>query len=341
MNILLTSHRFFPDLGGIETHSQILANFFSKAGHHVALATKSLEKLSSERTDFDFQIFRSPSARVLLNLYKKADVILQNNIQVQTLWPSFLLNKPVVITIQTWIRSSSGHTRLLDHIKKIMLWRATYVVAISESVRKSTFPKATVIPNSYNNEIFKISETISRSREMVFVGRLVSDKGADLLVKVFASIARDTHAMLTIVGKGPEEGALRDLVAKLGIQERVDFCGPLAGEELAKMLSRHEIAVIPSIWEEPFGIVALEAAACGCVVVGSDGGGLPDAIGPCGMLFKRGDPVDLEKVLRYLLKDSNLRNNIRESSGPHLEKHRMDLLSKKYLNLLENITKKK
>ena len=341
MNILLTSHRFFPDLGGIETHSHILANFFLKSGHNVVLATKSMENLSAERKEFDFPIFRSPSARILLNLYRKADVILQNNIEVQTLWPSFLFNKPVVITIQTWIRSASGHTRLLDHLKKIMLLRAAYVVAISESVRKSTFPKAVVIPNSYNDEVFKIHPTLSRSREFVFVGRLVSDKGADLLIKVFASIARDTQAMLTIVGAGPEEATLRDLVAQLEIQGRVDFSGPLAGEELAKMLYRHEIAVIPSIWEEPFGIVALEAAACGCVVVGSDGGGLPDAIGSCGLLFKRGDPVDLEKVLRRLLEDSNLRNEIRSSSGPHLEKHRMDLLSKKYLNLLENLTKRK
>jgi glycosyltransferase involved in cell wall biosynthesis len=341
MNILFTSHRFFPDLGGIETHSRILGNFFLEAGHNVVLLTKSLGHVSSDKENFDFSIVRCPDIRTLINHYRQADVVFQNNIEAHTLWPSFFIKKPVVITIQTWVRSTSGKEKFRDYFKKMMLRRADCVVAISESVRKATFPKALVIPNSYDDSVFKINHGLPRSRELVFVGRLVSDKGVDLLVNVFSSIACNIRAKLTIVGVGPEESALRALVVSLGIQDRVDFAGPLTGAKLAEMLGRHEIAVIPSIWEEPFGIVALEAAACGCVVVGSDGGGLPEAIGPCGLLFKRGDPVDLEKVLRRLLGDSSLRDSIRASSIRHLEMHRMDFLSKKYLNLLENLPKRK
>jgi glycosyltransferase involved in cell wall biosynthesis len=341
MNILFTSHRFFPDLGGIETHSRILVDFFLKAGHKVVLVTKSLGHMKVDRENFDFPIFRRPNNLLLWNLHCQADVVFQNNIEAQTLWPSFFVKKPVVITIQTWICSASGQMRLRDYFKKMMLRRAACVVAISESVRKSSFPNALVIPNSYDESVFKINQGLCRSRELVFVGRLVSDKGVDLLVNVFSSIARNTLAKLTIVGVGPEEAALRALVISLGIQARVDFVGPLTGAELAEMLGSHEIAVIPSIWEEPFGIVALEAAACGCVVVGSDGGGLPEAIGPCGLLFKRGDPLDLERVLRRLLEDSSLRDSIRVSSVRHLEMHRMDFLSKKYLDLLENLPKQK
>ena len=71
MKILFTSHRFLPDVGGIETHSLILANFFIKAGHKVVLVTKSYGQSRVDREKFDFPIFRRPNNLLLWNLYRR------------------------------------------------------------------------------------------------------------------------------------------------------------------------------------------------------------------------------------------------------------------------------
>lgn len=338
MKILFTSNRFFPDVGGIETHSRILADFFHRAGHEVVLTTQTPSHSESVTAGFDFRVVRRPGLAELLRLHAWADLIFQNNIESRTLWPALFHRKPVIITIQTWIRSSSGKIRWIDRLKKIMLHRANRVVAISESVRKNTFPAATVIPNSYDDSTFKILSGIARERDVIFVGRLVSDKGVDLLLSAFSALPRDRSLTLTVTGAGPEEARLRAMTKILDVGERVDFTGPVCGEALTRLLNAHRIAVVPSTWEEPFGIVALEAAACGCVVLGSDAGGLPEAVGPAGCLFRRGDVEDLKNHLWKMIRDDLLQVPFRAEVTRHLEKHQADFLSKKYLELIEKIS---
>lgn len=325
-------------MGGIEIHSRSLASFFHRAGHELVLTTQTPAGIGLEQTAFDFPVIRQPDLTEILRLHGWADLIFQNNIESRTLWPALFHRKPVLITIQTWIRSSTGEIRWIDRLKKNMLHRAKRVVAISESVRKKTFPAATVIPNSYDDTIFKIHGGVARERGLIFVGRLVSDKGVDLLLRAFSALPGERAQTLTVAGTGPEEARLRRMAESLGVRERVDFTGPVCGEALARLLNAHRIAVVPSTWEEPFGIVALEAAACGCVVLGSDAGGLPEAVGPAGCLFRRGDVEDLKNQLLKLIHDDSLQQQFRVGAASHLEKHRAAVLSKKYLELIEEIS---
>ena len=138
---------------------------------------------------------------------------------------------------------------------------------------------------------------------------------------------------LTLIGSGPEENSLRRLASELGVKAR--FAGALRGEELVLELNRHQILAVPSRWPEPFGNVALEGMACGCVVVGSDGGGLPDAIGPGGLIFRTGDIGHLIEQLRSLLRDHQLREDLRAASGTHLKKHLEETVSRFYLKAVE------
>src|SRR2546430_13578700 len=87
---------------------------------------------------------------------------------------------------------------------------------------------------------------------------------------------------MIVDGTGQELSPLRKRKQKLGIQHHVIFAGPKRGAELAEILNRHQILVVPSRYDEPFGVVALEGIACGCVVVGSSGGGVPPGLGRCG-----------------------------------------------------------
>jgi glycosyltransferase involved in cell wall biosynthesis len=194
-----------------------------------------------------------------------------------------------------------------------------------------------IIPNTYREEIFRLLPEIERERELIFVGRLVSDKGVDVLLDALAQLqTRGLRPHLTIVGAGPEETALRRQAEQLGLQPQVEFAGAKRDEDLAKVLNAHRIMVVPSRWSEPFGIVALEGIACGCIVVGSEGGGLPEAIGECGPTFPNGDSQALADVLAELLNSDEKLSSFRAAAEAHLARHRPAEVARAYLKVFEN-----
>ncbi len=92
-----------------------------------------------------------------------------------------------------------------------------------------------------------------------------------------------------------------------------------------------------SRFDEPFGIVALEGIACGCVVVGSEGGGLPEAIGPCGRTFKNGDAQDLARVLAELLRHPEDDDTYLRHAEKHLVSHRTDHVAAAHLRIFTEV----
>lgn len=333
MNILLTSNRFFPEIGGIETISEILGCHFKNAGHDVLVITQTQGDHSCNQ-QFPFRILRRPSARQLLGSFQWADVVLQNNLEVRQLWPLLVSKKPLVIGLQTWIRTSAGERSSLQWLKLNALRAADSLIACSDAVRQDCSSRAAVIGNPYNSALFRHVDGVERLQKIVFLGRLVSDKGADMLIKAFAAL-KSSHWQLSVIGDGPERAALQRLAAELGIAERVDFAGALNGMALVRALNEHEVMVVPSRWREPFGVVALEGLACGCIVLASDGGGLPDAVGSAGVLFRRGDQGDLESQLSRLLLDESWRQQLRASATDHLQAFHQDVVCNRYLSVLE------
>nr|WP_286194763.1 glycosyltransferase family 4 protein [Synechococcus sp. CCY 0621] len=234
-------------------------------------------------------------------------------------------------------------------VKRWILRRSTASIAISEAIRRSSCEGSLVIGNPYRSELFKCFPGLDRQRDFVFVGRMVSDKGVDLLLHAFAvlvsnrNILREAQAQaigeqltLTLIGDGPEILSLHRLVNQLGISMNVSFVGTLKGENLAHCLNQHRVLVVPSRWDEPFGNVALEGAACGCIVVGSDGGGLPDAIGDGGILFISGSLEDLVSKLQMALTLSDHeRFCMRSRSKTHLQRHTEQHVAAQYLAVLK------
>ena len=82
MNILFTSNRFFPDIGGIESVSSLLASYFVEAGHSLRLITQSVGDPAVDRQRFNFSIVRQPSFLDLLACYRWSDLVYQNNIEL-------------------------------------------------------------------------------------------------------------------------------------------------------------------------------------------------------------------------------------------------------------------
>jgi glycosyltransferase involved in cell wall biosynthesis len=118
----------------------------------------------------------------------------------------------------------------------------------------------------------------------------------------------------------------------------VEFCGAVAGEDLVSILNRHRVVAIPSRWREPFGMVALEGMACGCVPIGSDGGGLPNAVGEAGLTFPRGSIEGLVDGLRRLFLEPDLLDGLENRAEAHLARNRLDVVCAKYLEIFRSVS---
>ncbi len=131
-----------------------------------------------------------------------------------------------------------------------------------------------------------------------YVGRLESHKGVDVLLE---AVAGDPRLFLRIAGGGPLAQSLRARVTAAGIDERVDFAGPLGQVDLPEFYRSLDVLAMPSLttpsWVEQFGRVAVEAMACGTPVVASDSGALPEVVGDAGMLVPQGDSSSLRRAL--------------------------------------------
>lgn len=327
MKILLGSHHFFPSTGGIETVSDLLAREFVELGHEVRLITQT-----EGGGDFPFPIVPRPGPVELFRQVRWCDVFLQNNISLRTLWPLLFVRRPLCIAHQTWITNADGTVGWQHRLKRFVL-RFAKSLAISNAIAEQLPSSSVRVGNPYNDEVFRNLQT-ARTTELIFVGRLVSDKGAELLLEALALL--DANPRLTIAGDGPERARLEKQAADLKLQSQVDFVGNQTSEQLAKILNEHQILAVPSRWREPFGIVALEAIACGCVVVGSAEGGLAEAIGPCGITFPNGDARALADALARLLGDHAECDRLRQNASAHLARFTPRHVARIYLETMES-----
>jgi glycogen(starch) synthase len=333
MKILFSSYAFRPGVGGIETVSAILAEEFVSAGHEVQLITETAGEDLERR---GYGVTRRPSLRKIFSLLRWADIFFQNNISLPALLPALAVAKPSIVVHQTWIRNPRGGLGWKDRLKRMLLARVTNV-AISQAIADDLERSCVINPNPYRDASFRLIPGVVRNRDLVFLGRLVSDKGVDLLLRALRDVRQEgSTPTLTIIGTGPEEQALRALVRELDLREQVEFVGEKSGDELAMLLNRHRIMVVPSRWAEPFGVVALEGIACGCAVLGSEDGGLKEAIGPGGITFKNGDQASLAAALDQLLRDRVLEEFLRRAGPAHLLRFKASEVARAYLQLIED-----
>lgn len=139
-----------------------------------------------------------------------------------------------------------------------------------------------------------------------FLGRLTRDKGVDVLAHAMATLSRSSERETRLVlagenrfGNSADDQVIAGALAPLG--DRVDHLGWTGREEFFASV---DIAVFPSSWEEPFGLVAAEAMAAGIPFVISDSGALPEvAGGDHPWIARRGDSADLARVIHHAIDD--------------------------------------
>ncbi|MGH7587701.1 MAG: glycosyltransferase family 4 protein [Gemmatimonadota bacterium] len=173
-------------------------------------------------------------------------------------------------------------------------------------VERAGISPVEVVPNAVPEPARVAVENEIEPYAIGFAGRFVAEKGVQVLVDAFEIVvARQPRARLVLVGDGPERPIIERRIEALRLAERVEITGWVPREEVDRRLATVGVQVVPSLWEEPFGLVAAEAMMRGTPVVASDIGGLGELVeqGRTGMLVPPGDPEALATTMLTLLEN--------------------------------------
>ncbi|MBI4917837.1 MAG: glycosyltransferase family 4 protein [Acidobacteria bacterium] len=272
----------------------------------LTLVPVGVPKASSHETYWDE--FGRLAAGAIGSLRPSADVVHAHDWMAARpgIAASSELGVPLVMNVHLPQQADPGRCREAEGLAK-----AAAVIVNSASVldelaeRGADRGRIHVIPNGVDGTVFRpAADWPADDGSLLFVGRLVPQKGADVLLRAHAALlARDPETRLDIVGDGESELYLRRLTHYLGTSPAVRFAGWAQGDDLVAAFQRAAVVAIPSRYE-PFGIVALEAMACGRPVVASAVGGLAEVVSTrIGALVPAEDHLSLAAALARLLAD--------------------------------------
>lgn len=215
----------------------------------------------------------------------------------------------------------AGGSRLKDYVNR---WAVKHIhagVACSQRVatswRNYGWPEESlyVVPHWVDSQRFKPSKDRAEARRIaglpeqrpivMYVGRVVQDKGIEVLLRACGSMNKD--ASLVIVGRAEDSyvDRLKTIASELRISSRVMMIGNVA--ETEKYYRAADIVVVPSICDEAFGIVAIEAMASGALTITSSSGELPNVLGEANrdLVFTSENTQELSAMLDIWLNDHN------------------------------------
>ncbi len=278
MKILIGSRLYSPSIGGIETHTEMLSREFVALGHEVRIVTRTI---GASGKNEEVEVVRSPSAKKLFSLVQWCDVFMQQQVSLRDAWPLLMTRKKWVVVHHSWLRNGR-ESRTINDLVKIFLLRAASNIAVSMAIAEDIKGlKAQVIQNPYDEKLFlKYENNLIRTRRILFVGRLIPEKGLDVILNAL-SLLRSNGVVVdcTVVGDGPEKNSLLNQAKHLGLDSQICWMGAVERNRVPDLMRKHSILVVPSRWNEPFGIVVLEGLASGCRVVASDRRGIREAGG--------------------------------------------------------------
>ncbi len=284
-------------------------------------------------------------------------------IQVHSTWPMGLaapllareMGIPFILTLHM-----EDDPRLYGRGSRSLLYRrvleeASAVVSVGRPLERFLqkvhpdlcLAKFCIIPNGVDLEAVRvISPEKGRGTNgwgrLVSVGNLRPSKGMDLTLKALSLLReRGTPWMdLTVVGEGPERRNLQKLARELGIADRVHFKGRLPHEDTLREIHRGDLFILPS-WREAFGVVYLEAMACGKPVIGCFSQGAEDIIRHEieGLLVAPGKVEDLAEAIGRIVGNRNLAIRMGRAASNRAREFTWEQNAAQYLQVYRRVLK--
>src|SRR5262249_20789518 len=151
----------------------------------------------------------------LCTLARKADIIFQSGISLRTLLPLLFCGRPIVVTHHGISTRGDGSLGWQDRLKRAVFPLCTNL-AISNAVADGLAVHSTVVGNPFEADEFTVGQPPTRDKDVVFLGRLVSDKGCEVVLRALARLKSEGDCpRFTVIGDGPEMPALKRLSAEL------------------------------------------------------------------------------------------------------------------------------
>ncbi len=338
MKVLMVNKAYPPWMGGIESHLHELCQALKDKVDLEVLVSNVRFKTEIEHLQ-GYRIIRVASlgyaASTHLGIFfsywmrkLKADII-HFHFPYPVAEIAYLLSgirRRVVVTYHADIVHHPVIWGMLSPFEMRFLKRADRIIATSGNMIKcsdilSRFAdKCATVPFGIDVSRFcmtdKIKDKVAGMRRrypapiLLFVGRLVPYKGLDVLIPAMNYV----NANLLVVGEGPSKKALMRLTEKNGLTGKIHFLGILPEEELVSSYHACELLVLPSVdTAEAFGIVQLEAHACGKPVVSTDlstGVTYANLDGVTGVVVPSRSPRGLADGINRLLRDDRLRQRL-------------------------------
>jgi glycosyltransferase involved in cell wall biosynthesis len=254
--------------------------------------------------------------------------------------------------VDAWLRAFAGRLRGVAPVAERLtgvptradLERAARYVFVSDTTRRRALavgvePASTGVAHSgIDAELIGPAPEREWGWSLLYVGRLDERKGVATAVEALRELP--DAAELTIVGgwNEREEASLRALAGRLGVAARVRFAGQLGADDVRAAYDAADVVVFPVIWEEPWGLVPLEAMARGRPVVATGRGGSGEYLrdGWNALLFEAGDAGALAGAVRRLADDPDLRRRLRAAGLETAPRHTDAVFNDAVLRELES-----
>jgi glycogen(starch) synthase len=344
MRVLIWTDAFWPEIGGLELFCMRIVTALKERGHTCAVVTEQKESADVVVSHYQEvpvyglafeQAFRRGNLALLRRQHEacsrlidqfQPDVVHLNAVMRGAI--GFVLQQrrrrlPTVLTLHD--------NSLAKHAKGLgpgLLDAVDIIAAISRSNRAFVIDcdpraeaKIRVIPNAL--PMPRISPApLPASFRLLAIGRLVRDKGFDLAIRAFAEVAGlFPESTLTITGEGREAEALRQLARATGVGSRIRFTGWIDPEEVPPLINQHSVVIMPSRWQEPFGLVALQAAQMGRPIIAAASGALPEIVvdGVTGALVPNENLPGYVEALRKFIQAPSLVERLGRQARLHAE----------------------
>jgi L-malate glycosyltransferase len=365
----------YPTVGGSGVIATELGKMLAEKGHEIHFISSSLpfrlkkmyHNIYYHQVEVNqYSVFQYPPYDIAL-ASKMAEVIQRENLDLLHVHYAIphavcaILAKQmsgrdikIVTTLHGTDITVLGYDLTLTDAIRFGIEKSDVVTAVSNSLIQQTYdlinPNQKIVPvyNFIDERVYKRTDSAYLKEEfgispnekvLIHVSNFRAVKRVPDVVKAFSIVAKEMDAKLLLIGDGPEMTVVSKLVDQLGLKEKVLFLGKQ--DNLEELYSISDLMLLLSE-KESFGLVALEAMACGVPCIGTNIGGLPEVIidGETGFICDLGDVENIAQKASRILLDSELHKSFSKQSI-HIvnERFKADLIVQQYEDLYYDLIK--